>query len=107
MSDSIKKYHELVEEGRIDPNTSYEDKREAKILALISQAAKANKLYEVYTRAETVKNLGEEKVKEIEEKLNEPIPTPEPPTPDQQNAIRETFSNLFNRDDDETDATPI
>ena len=55
MSDSIKKYHELVEEGRIDPNTSYEDKREAKILALISQAAKANKLYEVYTRAEEVK----------------------------------------------------
>ena len=55
MSDSIKKYHELVEEGRIDPNTSYEDKREAKILALISQAAKANKLYEVYTRAEAVK----------------------------------------------------
>ena len=55
MSDSIKKYHELVEEGRIDPNTSYEDKREAKILALISQAAKANKLDEVYTRAEAVK----------------------------------------------------
>ena len=55
MSDSIKKYHELVEEGKIDPNTSFEDKREAKILALISQAAKANKLHEVYTRAEEVK----------------------------------------------------
>ena len=26
MSDSIKKYHELVEEGKIDPNTSFEDK---------------------------------------------------------------------------------
>ncbi len=58
-------------------------------------------------RAEAVKNLGEEKVKEIEEKLNEPIPPVQPPTPDQQNAIRETFRNLFNRDDDETDATPI
>jgi len=58
-------------------------------------------------RAEAVKELGEEKVKEIEEKLNEPIPTPEPPTPNQQNAIRETFRNLFNRDDENTDATPI
>ena len=58
-------------------------------------------------RAEAVKNLGEEKVKEIEEKLNEPIPNPEPPTPDQQNAIREVFRNLFNRDDDEMEATPI
>jgi hypothetical protein len=58
-------------------------------------------------REEAVKELGEEKVKELEEKFNEPIPTPEPPTPDQQNAIRETFRNLFNRDDDETEATPI
>ena len=58
-------------------------------------------------REEAVKELGEEKVKEIEEKLNEPIPTPEPPTPNQQNAIRETFRNLFNRDDENTDATPI
>jgi len=58
-------------------------------------------------REEAVKELGEEKVKEIEEKLNEPIPTPEPPTPNQQNAIRETFRNLFNRDDENTDATTI
>jgi len=58
-------------------------------------------------RAEAVKELGEEKVKEIEEKLNEPIPPVQTPTPDQQNAIRETFRNLFNRDDNDTDATPI
>jgi len=58
-------------------------------------------------RAEAVKELGEEKVKEIEEKLNEPIPPIETPTPDQQNAIRETFRNLFNREPDDTDATPI
>jgi len=58
-------------------------------------------------RAEAVKELGEEKVKEIEEKLNEPIPPVQTPTPDQQNAIRETFRNLFNREPDDTDATPI
>ena len=58
-------------------------------------------------RAEAVKELGEEKVKEIEKKLSEPIPPVQTPTPDQQNSIRETFRNLFNRDDDDTDATPI
>ena len=39
MSDSIKKYHELVEEGKIDPTISYEERREQKILELISTAA--------------------------------------------------------------------
>jgi hypothetical protein len=59
------------------------------------------------SREEAVEQLGEEKVKELEEKLNEPIPPVQPPTPDQQNAIREAFRNLFNRDDEDTDATPI
>ena len=58
-------------------------------------------------RAEAVKELGEEKVKEIEKKLSEPIPPVQTPTPDQQNSIRETFRNLFNREPDDTDATPI
>ena len=59
MSDSIKKYHELVEDGVIDPNVSYEQKRENEILALLARAAKAEKLGEVEMRAfEVQKEFG-------------------------------------------------
>lgn len=59
MSDSIKKYHELVEDGVIDPNVSYEQKRENEILALLARAAKAEKLGEVELRAfEVQKEFG-------------------------------------------------
>lgn len=51
MSDSISKYHELVEDGVIDPNVSYEQKRENQILALLARAAKAGKSGEVERRA--------------------------------------------------------
>lgn len=59
MSDSIKKYNELVEDGVIDPNVSYEQKRENEILALLARAAKAEKLGEVELRAfEVQKEFG-------------------------------------------------
>ena len=51
MSDSIKKYHELVEDGVIDPNESYEDRREKQITELLAIAAKSGKLYEIEHRA--------------------------------------------------------
>lgn len=51
MSDSIKKYHELVEDGIIDPNVSYEQRRENQILELLAKAAKAGKAGEVEKRA--------------------------------------------------------
>lgn len=55
MSDTIKKYHELVEEGKIDPNVSPEETRDSKIMELLSKAAKANVLAQVEIRAEEVK----------------------------------------------------
>ena len=59
MSDSIKKYHELVEDGVIDPNVSYEDQREEKILNLLAFAAKTGKLAEIEKRAfEVQKEFG-------------------------------------------------
>jgi hypothetical protein len=61
-------------------------------------------------REKAVEQLGEEKVQEIEEKLNEKtesLPEPDTPTLPEQNAIREAFRGLFNRDDFEEDATPI
>ena len=58
-------------------------------------------------REKAVEELGEEKVQEIEEKLNESIPEPEPPTLPERNAIRESFRSLFNREDNDMDATPI
>lgn len=59
MSDSIKKYHELVEDGIIDPNVSYEQKRENQILELLARAAKAGKAGEVEKRAfEVQKEFG-------------------------------------------------
>tara|TARA_Y100000004_G_scaffold167627_1_gene200312 strand:+ start:2455 stop:3219 length:765 start_codon:yes stop_codon:yes gene_type:complete len=61
-------------------------------------------------REKAVEQLGEEKVQEIEEKLNEKtesLPEPDVPTLPEQNAIREAFRGLFNRDDLEEDATPI
>ena len=70
-------------------------------------AQKAQEKAQAEAREKAVEQLGEEKVQEIEEKLNESMPNPEPPTLPQQNAIRETFRNLFNRDEIEEDATPI
>ena len=58
-------------------------------------------------REKAVEELGEEKVQEIEEKLNESIPEPKPPTLPERNAIRESFRSLFNREDNDMDATPI
>ena len=55
MSDTIKKYHELVEEGKIDPNVSPQETRDSKIMELLSKAAKANVLAQVEIRAEEVK----------------------------------------------------
>ena len=54
MSDSIKKYNELVEEGKIDPSQTYEDRRENEILRLLAKAVKADKIAEVETRAAEV-----------------------------------------------------
>lgn len=51
MSDSVKKYNELVEDGVIDPNVSYEDEREQKILGLLAIAANSGKLVEIEKRA--------------------------------------------------------
>jgi len=51
MSDIIKAYHEAVEDGRIDPNESYEDRREKEILRLLAKAAKSGKLNEIEHRA--------------------------------------------------------
>ena len=59
MSDSITKYHELVEDGVIDPNLSYEQKRENQILELLARAAKAGKAGDVERRAfEVQKEFG-------------------------------------------------
>lgn len=51
MSDSVKKYNELVEDGVIDPNVSFEDEREQKILGLLAIAANSGKLVEIEKRA--------------------------------------------------------
>lgn len=51
MSDIVKAYHEAVEDGRIDPNESYEDRREKQILQLLAKAAKSGKLNEIEHRA--------------------------------------------------------
>ena len=58
-------------------------------------------------REKVVEELGEEKVQEIEEKLNEPIPEPEQPSLPEQNAVREAFRSLFNRDEIEEDSSEI
>lgn len=59
MSDSVKKYNELVEDGVIDPNVSYESKRESAILEILARAAKAGKLGEIELRAfEVQKEFG-------------------------------------------------
>jgi len=55
MSDSIAKYHELVEEGKIDVNITYEEKRENKILSLLATAAKSGKIHEIENRAAEVR----------------------------------------------------
>jgi len=55
MSDSVKKYHELVEEGVYDNKLSPEKERDNKIMELLAKAAKADKLAQVEIRAEEVK----------------------------------------------------
>ena len=52
--DTIKKYHELVEDGVINENETFEDRRELKILELLSKAAKSGKLQEIEQRAQEV-----------------------------------------------------
>ena len=59
MSDTVKKYNELVEDGHIDTNQNAKDTREQKILHLLSSAAKAGKTGEVELRArEVMKEFG-------------------------------------------------
>lgn len=54
MSDSVKKYYEMVEDGLIDENYNPEAEREEKILALLTAAAKAGKVGQVELRAKEV-----------------------------------------------------
>lgn len=54
MSDSVKKYHEMIQDGLISPDRKVEDIRQEKIMSLLSRAAKANKLAEVEIRATEV-----------------------------------------------------
>lgn len=59
MSDSVKKYKQLVEEGVINPDKKAEDIRQQKILDLLAAAAKAGKAGEVELRArEVMKEFG-------------------------------------------------
>ena len=59
MSDTVKKYNELVEDGVINPDIKAEDTRQQKILDLLSSAAKAGKAGEVELRArEVMKEYG-------------------------------------------------
>ena len=53
MSDSVKKYKEMTEEGIADERSS-EQKRQDTILELLTKATKADKLVEIQTRAEQV-----------------------------------------------------
>mgnify|MGYP003967981061 FL=1 len=56
MSDSIKKYNELVEDGIIQTDyMSPEQSRDYKIMALLAKATKANVLAQVEMRAEEVR----------------------------------------------------
>ena len=54
MSDSIKRYKELVEEGQIDPTTNSRELRDEKIMNLLSRAVKAGKIVQVEIRAAEV-----------------------------------------------------
>jgi len=45
MSDSIKKYYELVEDGKIDPNKPYKPKRPYTELELVETVAKIARHY--------------------------------------------------------------
>ena len=59
MSDTVKKYNELVEDGVINPDIKAEDTRQQTILDLLSAAAKAGKAGEVELRArEVMKEFG-------------------------------------------------
>ena len=59
MSDTVKKYNELVEDGVINPDIKAEDTHQQKILDLLSSAAKAGKAGEVELRArEVMKEFG-------------------------------------------------
>lgn len=57
MSDSIKKYQELVASGKIDPKRGPEKDREDKIMGLLAEAAKQNKSAAVQIRAAEVQKL--------------------------------------------------
>lgn len=54
MSDSVKKYYEMVEEGSMSTDYNSLDAREQKILNLFSAAAKAGKSEAVHLRARQV-----------------------------------------------------
>lgn len=59
MSDTVKAYHEAVKNGKIDPDESYEDRREKEIIQLLTRAAKSGKLNEIEHRAiEVQKEFG-------------------------------------------------
>ena len=51
MSDSVKKYYELMEEGNITGNVK---NRQEKTMDLLAMAVKAGKIVEVETRAKEV-----------------------------------------------------
>ena len=55
MSDSVKKYYELLEDGLIGPDFDPEKDREMKIMTLLANATKAGKIAEVELRAEEVR----------------------------------------------------
>jgi|TARA_B110000967_G_C18721798_1_gene478049 hypothetical protein len=57
MSDSIKKYQELVEQGKIDPKRIPLKDRDDKIMGLLAEAAKQNKLAAVQIRATEVQKM--------------------------------------------------
>jgi len=55
MSDSVAKYHELVEEGKIDITLNPEEVRENRILELLALAVKSGQMHEIEQRASEVK----------------------------------------------------
>ncbi len=54
MSDSVKKYYELMEDENYGLDKSPEERRDDEIYALMTRATKAGKIVEVQTRAAEV-----------------------------------------------------
>ena len=54
MSDTISRYHDLVSQGRINPDKLPLEDRDQKMMSLMAEAAKQNKLAAVQIRAEEV-----------------------------------------------------